>query len=254
MINKIIVISNLGLGDNIFSISLIRFFLENYQVDFMCKKNNIENFILFFDKITNLTFIPVENKSDVDSYMNSNHHLYNRIFKSGCMMNVCSNLSIFPFFLYDDINLPRSILNEYFSIPDTKKNNDLFELIKNYSYVVINNDTSDYKNIFNIDTELKKLNINPNDTIIINTQINYYKKEHKYFNIAEQFVFQKLVDYKKTMSNAFKILISDSSLFCMTIQLNLKSSENKLYNRPNNKFINWQELLNYYGNKFIIGN
>jgi hypothetical protein len=52
--------------------------------------------------------------------------------------------------------------------------------------------------------------------------------------------------------NAEKILISDSSMFCLAIQLNLKSRDNNVYVRS--KSNDWNALLNFYDKKFVVAN
>ena len=249
--DRILILSHLGLGDNIFCIAMINFALEHSKVDYICRTHNITNFQQFFDKNPNLSLISVKHHSETPDYINKNKHLYKRILISGCHSGKGTNIKAFPFFQYDDINISRDILKTHFSIPDTHKSEELFESVKSLSYIIVNNKSSS-GSIFNVDTELSKYKIDPNNTLIINTQTNYYKKGHKYYSIAETFVFQKLIDYKKTLIHAQKILISDSSMFCLAIQLKLNSRENKVYVRD--KSFDWNSLLNFYDKKFSLGN
>ena len=194
MKKKILLLSHLGLGDNIFCISMILYYLkQNYIVHYICRKNNVSNFELFFENNLNLSIISVKDNNEAYIYINKNKNLYVDILKSGIHCSNGTNLNSFPFFQYDDIKLSRNILKEYFTIPDTSKSNNLYELIKNYSYIVVNNQSS-CGTLFNIELEFKKYNINPENFLIINTQTNYYKEDHIYFPIAQYFVFQNLID------------------------------------------------------------
>jgi len=252
LMNKILILSHLGLGDNIFCIPMIIYYLNlNYIVHYICAANNMANFKLFFEKSLQLSIISVKDANEARIYIDINKNSYNEILKSGVFKSLNpSNLKSFPFFQYDDIHLSRNILKQYFVVPDTQKSEELFEYVKNYSYVVINNQSST-GGVFNIETELNKYNIDPNNTLIINTQTNYYTKENKYYSIAQHFVFKNLIDYKKTLVNAKKILLSDSSMFCLAIQLELNSRENKVYVRGGDT--DWKTLLNFYDNKFTLG-
>lgn len=257
--NRVFILSHLGLGDNIFCISMINCLLQNYKVDYICKKRNLDNFQSCLTNQTNLTLIPIQYDIDAYKYIIKNKDLYKTILISGSHRknllsknnNTETNLESFPFFQYDDISLPREILKQCFTVPETPKSEELFESVKHLPYIVVTNDSS-IGFVFDIDSELTKYSIDPNNTLIINTQCNYYKKEHKFHSIAEPFVFQKLIDYKKTLINAEKILISDSSMFCLAIQLNLKSRDNNVYVRS--KSNDWNTLLNFYDKKFVVAN
>ena len=231
---------------------MILYYLKhNYTVHYICKKHNLINFELFFEKNLNLSIISVKDDNEAYIYIDTYKNLYTNILKSGVHCSNGTNLNSFPFFQYDDIQLSRNILKQYFNIPDTSKSNDLYELIKNYSYIVVNNQSSG-GTLFNIDLEFKKHNINPEKFLIINTHENYYKEDHIYFPITQHFVFQKLIDYKKILIHASNIFITDSSMFCLTIQLELKYKQHKLYIRDNNS--EWNNVLQFYDNKFIILN
>lgn len=250
--SKILILSHLGLGDNIFCIAIINYFLKQQLiVHYICKSRNESNFKLFFEKNSNLSLISVKNDKEAHKYISKNKKLYDKILKSGFHIKG-SNINSFPFFQYDDIDLSRNILKTDFSIPDTEESYNLFENVKNIPYIVVNNQSS-LGSIFNIDKELNKYKINPDDILVINTQTNYYNKEHKYYGLAQPFVFQKLIHYKKTLIHAERILISDSSMFCLAVQLELKNtSENKVYMKYRD--LDFNTLLNFYDNKFTIGN
>lgn len=250
---KVLILSHLGLGDNIFCIAMINYLLkEQFIVHYICKSHNISNFELFFEENKNLSLITVNDDKEARKYVLQYGKMYDSILRSGCHKGKSSNTKTFPFFQYDDSNLSRNILKTDFTIPNTELSDNLFEFVKDISYVVVNNQSS-IGNIFNIDKELSKYQIDPEVTLVINTQTNYYDKEHKFHSIAQPFVFQKLIHYKKTIINAEKLLLSDSSMFCLAIQLDLKNkSENIVYLKY--KKLDFNTLLKFYNNKFIIGN
>ena len=251
MEEKILILSHLGLGDNIFCISMINYYLKNnFIVHYICKKHNLINFQLFFDKNKNLKIIDVKNDKEAHLFIKNNEKNYKNILKSG-VHSKNSKLYNFPFFQYDDIGLERNILKNYFTIPETLNSKKLYILVKNMKYIIINNQTS-HGEKFNINTELSKYKIDINKFLIINTQKNFYNNDHKYFSLAQNFVFQKLIDYSLLLKYAEKIFITDSSMFCMATQLNLINKNHHLYLR--NKKMKWDNLVSFYGNKFIISN
>ena len=247
--NKILIVTHLGLGDSIFCISLINYFLkQNMEIEFICKKNNVDNLKYIFQNKKKITFLEVVDKNEALKICNLKNK-YNTIYKSGIYSDKKIKSKNFPFFIYDDINISRDILKNNFDIISTNKSIDLYSLIKDKKYIIVCNDTSK-GDLFNINQELNKLNLNLDKYLIINTQKNYYTKEHPKFEIAEKFVFQKIIDYKDVLINSSKILITDSSLFCFCIQLKLKNKNNQLYIR--NKFQEWTEAIHFFDNYFKI--
>ena len=142
-------------------------------------------------------------------------------------------------------------VKNYFTIPETLNSKKLYILVKNMKYIIVNNQTS-HGEKFNINTELSKYKIDINKFLIINTQKNFYNNDHKYFSLAQNFVFQKLIDYSLLLKYAEKIFITDSSMFCLAIQLNLINKDHYVYLR--NKKMKWENLLSFYKNTFIISN
>ena len=111
MEEKILILSHLGLGDNIFCISMINYYLKNnFIVHYVCKKHNLINFQLFFEKNQNLKFIDVNNDKEAHLFIQENQKKYKRILKS-VLHTINSKLYNFPFFQYDDIGLERNILH-----------------------------------------------------------------------------------------------------------------------------------------------
>ena len=246
---KILVVTHLGLGDSLFCISLINYFLkQNMDIEFICKKNNVDNLKYIFQNIKNITFLEVVDKNEALKICNLKDN-YIKIYKSGVYSDKKIKSKNFPFFIYDDINISRYVLKNNFDVITTNKSIHLYSLVKDKKYIIICNNTS-MGDLFNINEELNKLNLNLDEYLIINTQKNYYNKEHRYFQLSENFVFQKILDYKDLLINASKILITDSSLFCFCIQLKLKNKNHQLYIR--NKFNEWTETINFFDNYFKI--
>tara|TARA_B110000858_G_scaffold197818_1_gene260907 strand:+ start:7855 stop:8622 length:768 start_codon:yes stop_codon:yes gene_type:complete len=253
---EILLLSNLGLGDNIFSISAINYLSEKYKVSVIVKKHNYEIFKKFFtDK--NIDFFIVKGDNEVNKlFGNKLLMTYNnkKILRAGCH-KINSNLSTFPFFMYDDINIPREVLKTHFKVRNTNKAVSLYNSINNMKYVFICNETSGGE-LFDIDKVLNQLKINKHETLIICSNKNVYDKTHKFHKISEKFVYKtnniNILDYKLIIENAEYNILSDSSLFCFAIQLNIINNNNLFFTR--NKWVNWNNLLKFYNNKFkLIG-
>jgi len=251
---EILLLSNLGLGDNIFSISAINYLSEKYKVSVIVKKHNYEIFKNFFtDK--NIDFFIVKGDDEVNKlFGNKLLMTYNnkKILRAGCH-KVNSNLSTFPFCFYDDINIPRQILKTHFNVRNTDKAISLYNSINNMKYSFICNETSNGE-LFDINNVLNQLKINKHETLIICSNENIYDKNHKFYQISEKFVYKtnniNILDYKLIIENADYNILSDSSLFCFAVQLNIINNNNVFFTR--NKWVDWNNLLKFYNNKFKL--
>jgi hypothetical protein len=251
---EILLLSNLGLGDNIFSISAINYLSEKYKVSVIVKKHNYEIFKFFFtDK--NVDFFIVKGDDEVNKlFGNKLLMTYNnkKILRAGCH-KVNSNLSTFPFCFYDDINIPRQILKTHFNVRNTDKAISLYNSINNMKYSFICNETSNGE-LFDINNVLNQLKINKHETLIICSNENIYDKNHKFYQISEKFVYKtnniNILDYKLIIENADYNILSDSSLFCFAVQLNIINNNNVFFTR--NKWVDWNNLLKFYNNKFKL--
>ena len=94
----------------------------------------------------------------------------------------------------------------------------------------------------------KKLKINRDEIIFINPCLNCYDKTHKFHNIASKFIFHKLVDYIKIIENATYNILSDSSFFCLAMNLEIKGDNNYYISRNN---VDYGHL---YSDKYIFKN
>lgn len=252
---NIIILSHLGLGDNIFNISLINYLLkDNNKVELICKNHNFINMNYIFENYNNFSIINVINDNEAIKICNNENNkliLRSGIFKE----NNNTNLETFPFFIYDDINISRNILKEYFYIRNSEKNNYLYSLINNKEFVFICNTNSNGIE-FNILNECNKYNINIDEKIVISTTENIYDISHKFYKICEEFIYYKnnllIIDYKDILINSKLILITDSSLFCFAIQLPLKYNNHIVYIRNSSNNFNWNDLNNFYNKKFIL--
>ena len=238
-------LGHLGLGDNITCIGIVRYLREKYDtVKVVCKETNQENLELIYSDDDNIKLFAVNSDHDIsppfgvspqyfqsitngyDIYMTGFHkHGFN--IKMGD-----SKLYDLPFSFYDDCNVAYSAFWNYFHIPIFKKSQELYEKIKHINnYVFVHNITSQGK-VFDIDFIEQKLNITKENVLIINPCANMYSKGDLFYELAQQFVDLKLPYYIKTIENANKIIITDSSFMCMSINLELNAKECYIYSRP----------------------
>ena len=61
------------------------------------------------------------------------------------------------------------------------------------------------------------------DLLIINFVQNEYEPTHKYYELAQQFVYKPIAHYQDVIENAKYIFFADSSIFCMSLFLPIKT-------------------------------
>ena len=147
------------------------------------------------------------------------------IYLCGCH-NLNKNLKVIniPFDFYKHVNINPNFYWEYFYIPTSKDSIKHYEKITNIDYIFMHNSSSNGE-VFSVEEVEKKFKINKNNILIINPNKNIYDINHKFYYYAEQFVWLPLKYYIDTIINANKIFLADSSFFCLSINLPIKTTE-----------------------------
>ena len=253
---NVILLSHLGLGDNILNIPIVYYLLNTYKkVILVCYEHNFKNINYMFSKCPDVDFLKIKRTDNIESIIKEKISDNYRILRSG-LHRKKSNIYTFPFFMYDDIGIPRHVLKTHFYVDDTIKSKQLQQVLENYKYIFISNATSQGE-LFSITNYINKLKININEYLIISPNINVYSKEHPYYGIADLFLYQQhnhlLLDYKNTLENANMIILSDSSMFIFCIMLKLTSKQNYVYTRTQD--VDWYSFLTFLSEKkFTICN
>ena len=239
---KAFLLTHLGLGDMVNCIGLIRYLSTLYdELLVVCKKVYFENIKMLFENDKTIKFYlcndfqeisPRYNmknfKNTVDGYdvylsgpMNKS---YDVVSKNIGSINIKSNNNL-PFCFYEDCGLGPEIYREYSFIPRIYESIKLYNEVKNIckEYIVIHKNCS-LGNMFELDEIIKKIDIN--ETLVINIDKNIYEKGHKYYEIAEKFVLKPILNYVDLIENSLMNLLSDSCMFCLALQLNIKTSHN----------------------------
>jgi len=241
---KAFILTHLGLGDMVNCIGLVRYLSTVYdELLVVCKKvyyNNVKmlfendktiNFYLCndFQEISPRAGCDMENfKKIVDGYdlylSGPMNKLYDLVKKSGELITGNFN-GILPYCFYEDCGLSPQIYREYSFIPTVYQSVKLYNEVKNIceKYVVIHKNCS-LGNIFELEEIVTNININ--ETLVINIDKNIYEKEHKYYEIAEKCVLKPILHYVDLIENSCMNILSDSSMFCLALQLNIKTLNN----------------------------
>jgi len=220
---KAFFLGHLGLGDNITCIPIVRYLATLYdQVKVVCKNCYYDNLILFYKDDPTIEFYPVN--SDIDVSVNFGCPLTKfaeivngyDVYTCGYHKKSSSIDTIpIPFCFFNDVNIPDNIFWKYYHVSDLPESKTLYDKLKNVPYIFIHNMSSNGI-VFESPNE-EKLIINPN--------YNTYDKNHKYYDLAQDFLNKPLSFYKDTIINASKIILCDSSFFCFSIHLDIITTE-----------------------------
>lgn len=256
------VLSHLGLGDNILLIGAVRYIATQFsKVHVVCKKQNMKNIEIFYKDDDNIILYPVKSDIDISPAYGCPKNIFleatqNKVvfLSGGHLLNKRPHSYKFlPFNFYIDMNIDPMHFWNSFSINIPIESQVLYKLLNKRPYIFVHNTCSQGK-VFNVEEIAKKLDFNKNDTLVINPCSNMYNENHPYFKIANKFINHKLPDYIDTIINASKIILTDSSFWCLSMNLSIKTTECYLYSRDNVRYRHiWDCSVKYPGHirKFI---
>ena len=225
-------IGDLGLGDQINQIGCIRYLSTLYdKVIVTCKKQNEQNLLDIFSDDKDISLYVINEEKDLIPRYGCNIDTYNKITENKNVYITGCNLPYggggpYNYIVtkpYEYLNLNFSIFWNYFFIPKTKYQNELFNLINNEKYIFIHN-TCSTGIVFTIENIEKILNINRNDILFINPCVNVYDSNHIFFEKANKFINKNITYYIDIIENAEYVILSDSSFFCMSLNLEIKTN------------------------------
>jgi hypothetical protein len=235
------IVSHNGLGDNLFMNGGIRFICNFYdKVIFICKNKWIDNVSDFYTDVKNINFKTITVDDEInnilteDLYKNSNVDIFvcgihkrrksskitNSIFLNYKKKNETytigydtiekENYSFIKFF-YNDMKLNLNYFFENFYLPTTEESIRLYNLVNKY-YIIFIQLTCSGNQSLNISNLLNKY-INDDKSIILCSQKNLYnnQKDNVKYEIANNFVLNKIINYIEVIKNSNEIYIIDSA-------------------------------------------
>jgi hypothetical protein len=234
-------VSHNGLGDNLYMIGALNFIKQFYKnVYFLCKNSYYENVRLFFDESSNIICLPFNehnefneiykilsnkyNDTNNDIFVCGNCHKrylqskitnkeflnYKKIDKKYTIDFSSINNNNYSFIenFYKDIQLNLTYFYEYFDLPDNVVSKQLYDSVKNYYLIFIQSISSDGK-VLNI-SNLMNTYLNDDKVLILCNDKNLYSIDNKKYDLAQQFVLNKIVYYVDTLKNSDEIYLIDS--------------------------------------------
>lgn len=238
--NTAFILTHLGLGDNICCLGIIKYLNKYYDIIYyVVKKHNTNTVKTLLSNMNNIIIYEVDDDKEISIKSGYSIDKFNQItngmdvFLSGVHSNNFYESTMFPLSFYDQVNIPREYFwNIEISLIDSahKLYEKLISFIGSDSYIFIHNHTSE-GTLFDPYIILEKLNINFDKILVIITNKNIYNIDHKFYNIAKQFINKDILDYTIIIQQAYYKIMSDSSFFCLTHFLDCKTTFNYVITR-----------------------
>tara|TARA_Y100000996_G_scaffold415393_1_gene409794 strand:+ start:3589 stop:4740 length:1152 start_codon:yes stop_codon:yes gene_type:complete len=251
---KAFVLTHLGLGDNITSIGAVRYLSTCYdKVLVVCKEHNKKNMELFYSDDETIQIYPVVNDEYISPRFGFSYEKFKEITKnmdlymagSHCLTKKSESYTDLPFNFYRDMGINDKYFREYFHINIPQESKSLFNKLNEVgNYTFIHNSASTGE-VFKIEKMEKQLGFNKNNTLVVNPCINMYNKNDPFYLLAERLIKHPLSFYIDIIINANKVIMVDSSFFCMAINLPLISKEIYLKSRENRDYSYLNSKANY---------
>tara|TARA_A100001011_G_C14208669_1_gene798943 strand:- start:1 stop:840 length:840 start_codon:yes stop_codon:yes gene_type:complete len=243
-------IGHLGMGDQFYQVGIIRYLRKHYDnVYVVCKDKTLKNMKQMYSDDSNILFIPVKHDGEISIHYGCPQHIFaqylnrykiNNIFcvgfhKHGLSATYPNEIYDLPFSFYNDINIPVQSFWEDFEINKNGKEEELYNILKQHNiedYVFIHNSCSS-GDVFKISYIENNFNLDKNNILFVNPIHNVYEKNHKFYEVAQKFVFKNILEYTSVIENANHIFVSDSGFFGLVVQLPIKT--NNCYYLPRTK-------------------
>lgn len=239
------VLTHLGLGDNITSIGAVRYLSTCYdKVLVVCKEKNKKNMELLYNDDKSIQLYTVLDDTKISPKLGFNIDTFKRItnnmdlYLAGahCLIKQPEPYTDLPFNFYRDMGINESYFRSYFYINPLSESKKLFEKVKNIKqYIFVHNLSSSGK-AFDLNEMEQKLGFNKKHTLVINPCINMYNMHESFHILAQSFINHPLPFYVDVIINAKKVIMTDSSFFCLAMNLPLISKEIYLKSRDNRDY------------------
>jgi hypothetical protein len=239
------ILTHLGLGDNITAIGAVRYLSTCYdKVIVVCKEKNKRNMGLFYNDDKTIELYPVINDNNISPQRGFNYNTFKQITQNmdlylagvHCLTKQSEPYTDLPFNFYRDMGINEKYFWSYFHINTPAEAISLFNKLKEVSNYIFVHNSASTGNVFSIVEIENKLKFNKQEILVINPNNNIYNKADPFFELANEFLNHPLSFYISTIINANKIILTDSSFFCLAINLPIKTKECYLKSRDNRNY------------------
>jgi hypothetical protein len=210
---RCIVFGHQGMGDHLFLNGAVRYLATFYdEVCVVVHSKYLENLKTLYATESAVTFHVIEKDSDLSPNFGAPKETFLEVastFDMGYMLGYHGQNGVenFPYNFYDDMKLEQRVLFDWCYLPGTRSAEGL------PPFVFYHNKASNFTAQIPVSLE-EKLVLNPSE--------NMYPEGHAWHEIAQAWVGLPFFDYTNLLRKAEKILVTDSSFFCMALLLKLK--------------------------------
>ncbi len=238
-------LSNGGLGDNIISLSAVRFLLQYYKTVYLLCKSKYRKHIQSLEPRVVLVSYNEQYEFPECARIIQNAYATNDVFISGLHKRYLQSKITHPSILnyiqnkdkydlnfdtitdvnfsfirefYEDNGLDLSVFYEYFHIESTEMSRQLYNSVKHYKRIIFTQPTASSGDTLNL-SNLKSKYINDYETIILCNNYNMYDKNDVKYELSQQFVLNDMSYYIDTILNCNEIYIIDSCFIAIVLPL-----------------------------------
>ncbi len=233
---SVFILSHLGMGDHLTHIGLYRYLSTLYdRVTIVVKKHYVNNMKMILSDDKCIDFYECDKDADISPLFGATYDKfedvtrdYDAILTLGFHKSSSANMDTIPFSFYSDAKIDSDVFWEYYFMQTHPESIKYYEILKGSddvsTYIFIHNTCSSGE-VFDFDCVEKCLGISRDDILFLSVGACAYEHGHKFFDIANKFIGLPLPYYKIVMENAAKIVVSDSSFFCMGLNLSRVQGE-----------------------------
>jgi hypothetical protein len=210
---RCIVMGHQGMGDHLFVNGAIRYLATFYdEVCVVVHQKYLENLKTLYSTESAITFHGIEKDSDFSPNFGADLQVFQSIantFDMGYMLGYHGSNGVkdFPYNFYDDMKIEHRVMKDWSFLPSLRAADGLSP------FVFYHNQASNFVAQIPIDIE---------EELVLNPSKNMYPEGHRWFDIAQDWVGRPFFEYTDLLRKADRILVTDSSFFCMALLLKLK--------------------------------
>lgn len=208
-----LVLGHQGMGDHLFLNGAIRFLTTVFdEVCVVVNEKLLENIKILYSNEPSVSFHTIRSDAEFSPNFGGSAEAFQELAKKyswGFMLGYHGQNGVpdFPLCFYDEMKLERRILKDWSYLPSTKSAEGLPPFVFYHSM------SSNFVAQIPVDIE---------SMLVLNPSQNMYPQDHKWHAIAQEWVGLPFFDYTSLLKKAEKLLVVDSSFFCMAVLLNLK--------------------------------
>lgn len=224
-LKKAFLIPHYGLGDIFTAVGMVRYLATQYdEVQILVMKSTQANARLLFSDDPSVTFLITDDTStEIQHVEIPDGYDILPLGVNKCSPYACVDI---PFCFYNDVSIPHSVFWDYFYIPTHPESLDLLRKVNELKqpYMFVHNGASD-GDTFTIEDVERELSMSRNDILVINPNTNMYAEDHPWYSVVQQFIGYRVPHYKHLLQNASVVVLTDSSFFCMAVNLDVPAAK-----------------------------